>query len=46
MDGDGANLKSSIDVEVSDFWALEAGVVNSIQISGASADLLLNAAYA
>jgi hypothetical protein len=46
LNGAGANRKASIDIELSDFWLLEAGVANTIEITGADADLLLNHAYA
>jgi hypothetical protein len=46
LNGSGASRKSGIDIELSDFWILEAGVANTIEITGADADLLLNHAYA
>lgn len=46
LNGSGANRKTGIDIELSVFWPLEAGVANSIEVTGASADLLLNHAYA
>lgn len=45
LNGDGANLKSGIDVENSDVLYIEPGG-NDFTITGASADVLTHAAYA
>lgn len=46
LNGTGASGKPGIDMELSDFWPLQAGVANSIEVSGADADMLYNHAYA
>lgn len=46
LNGDGANLMAGIDVELSLFWALQAGVPNFIECTGAAAQILYNHAYA
>jgi len=46
LNGTGASGKPGIDMTLSDFWPLQAGVANSIEISGADGDVLYNHAYA
>lgn len=46
LNGTGASGKPGIDMTLSDFWPLQANTANSIEVSGATADLLYNHAYA
>lgn len=46
LNGTGASGKPGIDMTLSDFWPLQAGVANSIEISGAAGRMLYNHAYA
>jgi hypothetical protein len=46
LNGTGASGKPGIDVELSDFWVLQASTPNSIESSGAASTLLFNHSYA
>lgn len=46
LNGSGANRKAGIDLELSDFWAIDAAVATSVEITGAGGTLKFNNAVA